>query len=1269
MPMRELVLGVGLLALLALALAAVPLQTLQRKPLRLRWALGACSGLAAAANMALPALQATLGQVGGLAPVSTAVAMLAFGPVAGLCSAAIVAAAYSLLHPALAGSGLLAMLATAALAWGCHLLRAQGYRMAALLVLALTLPLVLELCLQWSGQLQNAHTLRSLPWRFGLGVFLLGSAVEVLLQRAQTMQALQDAHAVADQRQQEFLSAVEAVQGGHWEWRVLQQQFRCNGKLYADFGILDGDPDTLWQRWNALRHPDDMARMATHLQNCMAGLEETFDAEFRARMPDGQWRWLVTRGSVVERDAQGRALRVSGLHLDVTAYRATEAALRISQAKYTAIYETIPDPAGITRLSDGRYIEVNPAFCKLLGLAREQVVGRTPQELGVWATDGERPALLQGLLRDGKVERMRLTAQRDGQPIPGLMSARPVQLEGEACLVFVFRDMRQEHQTHQALVARNSLLQQAGRLARLGTWEDVRGQGIVYWSDTCYEIHGLAPGAPLPRHYLDEFVAPAWRGEMRRLLRESAIEQKEWSIEIEIVRADGRHAWVRVRGEPVMENGHMTRIRGVMLDIDDAKRTEQRLRQSEERFVRIFQLLPYPMGLTRCSDAQYVDVNPAWEESLGFARHEALGQSAVSLGIYTPEQRAALLQAVGPDGQVTSFEATMTVRSGEQRTVLQSMRSMEFEGEACWLFTLHDITERKRSEERVREREELLSLTISAASLGLWDWNLQTGLIGGDRVWSAMRGLPWAQDGTPTEISWTAAVGPDSMERIAAELARHTAHPDTPFDATTRVWHAQDGERWIRNLGKIVRFDAKGHPLRMVGVGIDVTAQRAQEEHLQRLAHYDALTRLPNRVLLAQKLDSAMAHAQRTQTLLGVAYLDLDGFKPVNDRLGHDAGDRLLVIAAARLQRLLQAEDCVARLGGDEFVILLPGLNSIADCERTLHQVMESIAAPYTLQTERVTVTASIGYTLYPQDTADADTLVRHADQAMYAAKQAGRNCFYRFDAEHERAMQQVREQMTRFHSALACGQFVLYLQPKVDMRRGTIVGAEALARWQHPDRGVLPPSAFLPLLESTDIPSPFGTWVVDAALQLIGQLMRHNLYLPVSVNIAAPHLQQPDFADWMAQQLARHPQVPASLLEIEITETAALYSIELVASTLHALRALGVHTSLDDFGTGYSSLTYLRRLPLSTLKIDQSFVRDMLTDSGDLAIVQGVVGLAQSFGYSVIAEGVETIEQGEKLLQLGCDLAQGYCVARPMPTDAFIEWAAHWQVPPSWRG
>ena len=1133
--------------------------------------------------------------------------------------------------------------------------------------LTLTLPLVVSLAM--IATTDAGLGTQTLHWHHGAGVLMLGIGWLVIAARARAELARSEIQQTLGQQEHELRLALDALGGGRWQWDVVERRFSCDGRFYEAYGITHADmqsPD-LWQRWYARRHPLDAERNAAKLARAMDGLEDSYEAEFRVRDTQGRWRWLMSRGTVAKRDAQGRPASLIGMDVDITAHREAEEALQSAEAKYTTFYQTLPDPAGITRIADGRYIDVNPAFCELLGFRREDVLGRTSSELQIWANEHERKRLLETYQREGKVDRLPLVAQSKGVQVPGLMSARSVLVNGENCFVFVFHDMTEAQRTSDELRALYHQLQQAGRLARLGAWEDERGRGLVYWSDVCFDIHGLSPNQPPPSDYIDRHVAPQYREALREKFRQSIRSRTEWSMEMEVYHADGHLLWVRASGEPVIENGRVVKVRGVMQDIDEAKRADQRLRQSEERFSRIFHLMPYPMGLSHRSDGRYVDINPAWVDMLGIPRDEAIGRTAVELGIFTAEDRQRLMEQVSQTGHLSDYEVTLNVRNGPRRTVLQSMRATEFDGEPCWLFSVHDITDRKRNEVQVREREALLSLTISAASLGLWDWDLQTGLVTGDRRWRAMRGLAATGD-TTAAVQWTTAIAPDDIDRITAELARHTAHLGTPFDATWRLNQPSEPVRWVRNLGKIVGFDEQGRPARMLGVAIDVTPQREQEVMLQRLALYDALTGLPNRVLLARKLQECMAQARDTGKQLGVAYLDLDGFKPVNDRLGHGAGDRLLVVVGGRLTRALQPVDTVARLGGDEFVILMPGLESVADCERILGRVMESVSAPYTLDTERVVVTASIGYTIFPQDDADADTLLRHADQAMYAAKQAGRNRFHQFDAAQERAVQLLRAQGHYLREALAQAQFTLYLQPKVDMRSGTVVGAEVLSRWLHPERGLVPPGEFLPLLEGTDLEIGFGEWVAEAALTVLEQLQDRGMPMPLSINIAAQHLQQPGFADWVAACLARHPRVPAHLVEIEITESAALYDLSAVADTLNALRAMGVTVALDDFGTGYSSLTYLRRLPMDTLKIDQSFVHGMMGDPGDLAIVQGVIGLARSFGYRVIAEGVETVEQGQMLLQLGCLQAQGYCIARPMPLEDFIGWTPHWQPPAGWR-
>ncbi|MDP2795279.1 MAG: EAL domain-containing protein [Sulfurisoma sp.] len=453
-----------------------------------------------------------------------------------------------------------------------------------------------------------------------------------------------------------------------------------------------------------------------------------------------------------------------------------------------------------------------------------------------------------------------------------------------------------------------------------------------------------------------------------------------------------------------------------------------------------------------------------------------------------------------------------------------------------------------------------------------------------------------------------------------------------------------------------------------VGIFSDITQIKQHQQRLEYLAHYDPLTQLPNRALLADRIQQALAHTLRSGDLLAVCYLDLDAFKPVNDTHGHEAGDQLLIEIASRLKSALRGGDTVARLGGDEFVLLLGDLASIEEGEQALTRLLGLIAAPLTIAGHEIAVSASIGLTLFPLDHADADTLLRHADQAMYVAKQSGRNRFHLFDTEHDRRVRSHHEAFSRIEAALAAGEFCLYFQPQVDMRLGAVIGAEALIRWQHPERGLVPPGEFLPLIENTELDIALGEWVLETALRQMEAWQANGFALKISVNISAHHLQGENFTSHLQALRQRHASIAHGQLELEVLETAALQDMGRVSRVIDECRQLGLSFSLDDFGTGYSSLTYFRRLSADTLKIDQSFVRDMLDDADDLAIVEGIIGLTRAFNRSVIAEGVETAEHGLLLLQLGCDLAQGYGIARPMPAADLPGWIARFRPDPLWE-
>lgn len=484
------------------------------------------------------------------------------------------------------------------------------------------------------------------------------------------------------------------------------------------------------------------------------------------------------------------------------------------------------------------------------------------------------------------------------------------------------------------------------------------------------------------------------------------------------------------------------------------------------------------------------------------------------------------------------------------------------------------------------------------------------------------------------------------------------------------------GEMWNRRRNgdvyaemqtiSVVR-DSDGNPLNYVTLFTDITPMKEHQQQLEHIAHYDALTNLPNRVLLADRLHQAMVQSQRRSQSLAVVYLDLDGFKSVNDQFGHDVGDELLIALAGRMKTALRDGDTLARIGGDEFVAVLVDLERAHDWEQVLTRLLKAAAEPVGVGKAMLQVSASIGVTLYPQDGVDADQLMRHADQAMYIAKQSGKNRYHLFDVDQDAAVQTQRESMEHIQLALDHEEFVLYYQPKVNMKTGVVIGAEALIRWIHPERGLLSPIAFLPNIENTPASLRMGEWVIGTALQQLGTWHAAGLKISISVNITAYQLQQKDFLTRLTTLLAAHPDIHPGNLELEILETSALEDITLVSGIMHQCRELGVRFALDDFGTGYSSLTYLKRLPADVLKIDQSFVSDMFDNPNDLAIVEGVVGLAAAFQREVVAEGVETVMHGQLLLSLGCELAQGYGIAWPMPAKDFPAWALNWRPDESW--
>ncbi|NOR69651.1 MAG: EAL domain-containing protein [Methylomarinum sp.] len=605
------------------------------------------------------------------------------------------------------------------------------------------------------------------------------------------------------------------------------------------------------------------------------------------------------------------------------------------------------------------------------------------------------------------------------------------------------------------------------------------------------------------------------------------------------------------------------------------------------------------------------------------------------------------------------LEVDIQCKSGEIKTVLASPTTLDIASEENHLIVLYDITKRKLNEQQL----QLSSQVFKGTQEGIIITDPEGGIIDVNPAFCRITGY-----------SLQEVIGQNP--KILSSGKQSAEFYDNMWDTLNQkgywqgeLWNRKkDGQIYAETLRISSLQDEQGQNTHHIGLFSDITHKKEQQKKLELMAHYDVLTQLPNRALFADRFKQAIAHSKRTDTLLAVCFIDLDNFKPVNDQYGHNVGDQLLIKVAHRIKEKIREEDTVSRQGGDEFALLLGNIESIELCEKTLQRIIKALAQPFNIDEKNINISASIGATLYPHDNADLDTLLRHADQAMYQVKQKGRDSFHLFNPTDDQDLIKKQKQLDEIQQALVNNQLCLYYQPKVDMITGTVVGAEALIRWQHPEKGLIPPLDFLPIIADTALEIQIGDWVINESLKQLSLWNAQGIKLELSINISSYHLQSPNFINQLDTVLAKYPKVNSNELQLEILESSALGDLASIRQTIKTCKnTLGLCIALDDFGTGYSSLTHLRNLPVNTIKIDQSFVRDMLDDPNDFTIIDGVIGLSHSFNRAVIAEGVETTEHGLMLLLMGCHKAQGYGISRPIPADQLPDWLHNYKPNQLW--
>ncbi len=932
--------------------------------------------------------------------------------------------------------------------------------------------------------------------------------------------------------------------------------------------------------------------------------------------------------------------------------------LQKSEERFRTTFEAAP--IGVTNIClDGQLLEVNQGFCEFLGYQADELLQMTTRQLT--APQFHQPdadmieKILAGEIAEFNHEKQYI--RKDGVRVWGHLWLTLIRDANGAPAYFVEVieniDRRKQAETAHAVLLQ-AVEQSPVSVIITNLDANIEYANTTFIQNSGYsrdEIIGQNPrfmqSGKTPKQTYETLWATLTRGEV-------------WQGELFDKRKNGEEYLESALLAPVRQaDGTITHYLGIKEDITERNRIQQALQRESEKNSAL--LHNASDGIHIVDRLGYViEVSEAFCSMLGYQRQELIG-AHISLweALFVAEEIENRMKQLFVNHTRLQFETRHRRKDGSIVDVEVSSFALELEGHPVLFNSSRDITERKIAEKNLH----LAASVFSHAREGIMITEPDGNIIDVNSAFCLITGYSRAE---------VLGLNPRILKSGRQDSAFYANLWQSLLEKGHwygEIWNRRKtGEVYAEMLTISAVFGSEGRLSHYVSLFSDITTTKEHQKQLEHIAHYDALTNLPNRILLADRLHQGMVQTQRQMKPLAVIYLDLDGFKAINDTYGHEIGDQVLISVSARMKQVLREVDTLARLGGDEFVAVLLNLDDIESSVPMLTRLLKAAAEPFVIGDLALQVSASLGVSFYPQaDEVDADQLLRQADQAMYQAKLAGKNRYHIFDPEHDNNIRGYHETLDHVRRGLERQEFLLYYQPKVNMSTGQVIGAEALIRWQYPGKGLLPPAVFLPIIEDHPLSVDIGEWVIRTALKQIAQWQAIGLDIPISVNASARHLQQPDFVERLRAMLAEYPEVNPNHLEIEVLETSALEDIARISQIIESCRAFGVRFALDDFGTGYSSLTYLKRLPVQVLKIDQSFVREMLDNPDDLVILDGVIALSNAFNRTVIAEGVETVEHGEILLQLGCERAQGFGIARPMPAQEVPNWSANWRINVAW--
>ena len=962
------------------------------------------------------------------------------------------------------------------------------------------------------------------------------------------------------------------------------------------------------------------------------------DDHCEIRLRDGR---TLERRSTALCSNEGQYLGRVWYFLDITARKQVEDQLQITRFVSDHAPECI-----FWADEQARLIYANEAACHAYGYTKDELLGKTIIDLDYGARKEGWPDHWRMLRQKGSDNFETRHRRKDGSIFQIEVFANFIKFEGRELVIGFFRDITERKQAEIALQWSERHLKQAQSIAHVGSWDLNLATGEIQWSDELHRIFGIPPEDFIPSvETYNDLIHPDDRDIMQASMSALIAGEKPGAVEWRCIRPDGTCRYIYGQGELILDaEGRPSHLSGTAQDITERKQAEENL------LITQFVSDHAPDSIFWIdAQARIVYVNEEACRERGYTREELLGMFIPDINPGLPADMWADHWQQTRQKATLTFEAKHRRKDGSIFPVEISANFVKFGDREIVVAYVRDITRRKKNEAELRiaavafESQEILMITDA------------DGVI--LRVNHAFT----------ENTGYTAEEVVGHNPRIF-KSGRHDAAFYRDMWGAIKLTGKWQGEVWDKRkngdlfpkwLSISAVKNSEGIVTNYVASHVDITERKAAEEEIQHLAFYDPLTKLPNRRLLQDRLQHAIASSARSGRKGALLFIDLDHFKTLNDTLGHDIGDLLLQQVAQRLSSCVREDDTVARLGGDEFMLILEDMSEHpveagAQTEAISEKILVSLSCPYKLAQYECRSTPSIGATLFSGRQVPIEELMKQADIAMYQSKKAGRNTMRFFDPEMQASINALASLENELRLAIENRHFQLHYQVQVDNAQ-RVLGVEALIRWMHTELGTISPPEFIPLAEESGLIMHIGQWVLETACAQLKSWQDNALTsgLAIAVNVSPKLFHQADFAAEVQAAVARHAIDPG-LLKLELTEGLLLENVEEVITTMGVLNEIGVQLSLDDFGTGYSSLQYLKRLPLDQLKIDQSFVRDLASDSSDKAIVKTIIAMAHSLDLDVIAEGVETEEQRQTLLDMGCKKFQGYLFSKPLPVTQF---------------